>query len=86
MAGGDSIQMLSFAVVLLSIIICSILVIILSKNPLQIGYLKSVLGTENTEEVEGEGEVEPEVTSEKITIKEESPVNIINKTDRTPEK
>jgi len=43
LAGGESIQMLSFAVVLLSIIICSILVIILSKNPLKIGYLKNVL-------------------------------------------
>jgi NhaP-type Na+/H+ or K+/H+ antiporter len=45
-AGGESIQMLSFAVVLLSILICSILVIILSKNPFKIGYLKKVLGQE----------------------------------------
>jgi len=45
-AGGESIQMLSFAVVLLSILICSILIIILSKNPFQIGYLKKVLGVE----------------------------------------
>lgn len=55
MKGGDNIQMLAFAVVLLSILICSILVIILSKNPLKINYLKKVLGyheeievTENT--------------------------------------
>ncbi len=51
MRGGESIQMLSFAVVLLSILICSILVIILSKNPLKIGYLKKVLGHEEEEEV-----------------------------------
>ena len=84
LAGGESIQMLSFAVVLLSIIICSILVIILSKNPFQIGYLKSVLGTENTEEEKVD--VETEVASDEIPTKEESPVNIINKTDRSPEK
>ena len=51
MAGGENIQMLSFAVVLLSILICSILVIILSKNPLKIGYLTKVLG-EKEEPVE----------------------------------
>ncbi|MBL4592220.1 MAG: cation:proton antiporter [Flavobacteriales bacterium] len=50
LAGGENIQMLSFAVVLLSILICSILVIILSKNPLKIGYLKKVLGHQEEEE------------------------------------
>ena len=49
MSGGESIQMLSFAVVLLSILICSILVIILSKNPFKITYLKKVLGHEEEE-------------------------------------
>lgn len=55
MKGGESIQMLAFAVVLLSILICSVLVIILSKNPLKIGYLANLLNktekeptTENT--------------------------------------
>ncbi len=51
MAGGESIQMLAFAVVLLSILICSILVIILSKNPTKIGYLSKVLGKKEEEEV-----------------------------------
>ncbi len=46
LAGGNNIQMLAFAVVLLSILICSILVIILSKNPFQFSYLKKVLGKE----------------------------------------
>jgi cell volume regulation protein A len=83
LAGGESIQMLSFAVVLLSIIICSILVIILSKNPFKIGYLKTVLGTKNTEEVI----VEPEVNSDDTSVQEgNNSVNIINKTDSTPEK
>ena len=49
LAGGENIQMLAFAVVLLSILICSILVIILSKNPLKINYLKKVLGHEEEE-------------------------------------
>jgi NhaP-type Na+/H+ or K+/H+ antiporter len=83
LAGGESIQMLSFAVVLLSIIICSILVIILSKNPLQIGYLKSVLGTENTDDEEV---VESEITADETPTKKVSPVHIINKTDSAPEK
>ncbi len=43
MPGGKDIQMLAFAVVLLSIVICSILVIMLSNNPTQFGYLNSVL-------------------------------------------
>lgn len=51
MAGGENIQMLSFAVVLLSILICSILVIVLSKNPLTIGYLKTILGHKEEEEI-----------------------------------
>ena len=48
--GGESIQMLSFAVVLLSILICSILVIILSQNPFQFSYLKNVLGAKEDQE------------------------------------
>lgn len=50
LSGGENIQMLSFAVVLLSIFICSVLVIILSKNPLKIGYLKKMLGYKEEEE------------------------------------
>ena len=59
--GGNEIQMLSFAVVLLSIIICSILVIILSKNPFSIAYIKNVL---NTDEVENNEAIEQEVLTE----------------------
>ncbi|PCJ00835.1 MAG: sodium:proton exchanger [Flavobacteriales bacterium] len=75
LAGGENIQMLSFAVVLLSIIICSILVIILSKNPLKIGYLKNVLGHEEEEENNLEEE----------TSENDSPVKIINKTENSSE-
>ena len=75
MTGGDSIQMLSFAVVLLSILICSILVIILSKNPLKIGYLTKVLGAE--EEVE-------DSQANEIVADENSSVKIINKTEEDP--
>jgi NhaP-type Na+/H+ or K+/H+ antiporter len=64
LAGGESIQMLSFAVVLLSIIICSILVVIVSKNPFQIGYLKTVLKTSNTEENTTEREVKENLKNE----------------------
>ena len=67
--------LLSFAVVLLSIIICSILVIILSKNPLKIGYLKNVLGHEEEEENNLEEE----------TSENDSPVKIINKTENSSE-
>ena len=52
-AGGEDIQMLSFAVVLLSILICSILVIVLSKNPFKIVYLKKVFN-QNEEDQEGD--------------------------------
>ncbi len=77
LAGGESIQMLSFAVVLLSIIICSILVIILSQNPFKIGYLKTVLGHQ---EEEGNS---TEVNTIETPEQDESPVKIINKTDST---
>ncbi len=42
-AGGQSIQDLSYAVVLLSILVCSVLVIILSKNPFSISFLRKQL-------------------------------------------
>jgi cell volume regulation protein A len=66
LAGGENIQILAFAVVLLSILICSILVIILSKNPLKINYLKKVLGYK-----------EEEIVVEN-TFKEESFIEEIN--------
>jgi Na+:H+ antiporter len=69
MAGGESIQMLSFAVVLLSILICSILVIILSKNPLKIGYLKNILGHEE-EEVVAENTIKEDLPFEEEPTKE----------------
>ncbi|MGB0887339.1 MAG: cation:proton antiporter [Vicingaceae bacterium] len=72
LAGGESIQMLSFAVVLLSIIICSILVIILSQNPFKIGYLKTVLGTEGIEEEA------TETAAEEIPEQDQKAINIIN--------
>ena len=77
MAGGEEIQMLAFAVVLLSILICSILVIILSKNPLQIGYLKKVLGHEE-EEIISENSFKEEGTD--ITT-ESNTDNLIDNTD-----
>lgn len=73
LAGGESIQMLSFAVVLLSIIICSILVIILSQNPFKIGYLKTVLGAEEETET-----TDSEVITDDSTQQEDSNVKIIN--------
>ena len=63
LTGGDNIQMLAFAVVLLSILICSILVIILSKNPLKINYLKKVLNYKE-EELVAENTLKEEVSIE----------------------
>ena len=50
LTGGEDVQMLSFAVVLLSILICSILVIILSKNSLKFNYLNNILKGKSAEE------------------------------------
>ena len=52
LTGGEDIQMLSFAVVLLSILICSILVIILSKNSLKFNYLNNILKGKSEEELD----------------------------------
>ena len=73
LSGGENIQMLAFAVVLLSILICSVLVIILSKNPLKINYLKNVLGHEEEENV-----------AENI-FKENDSIEEINNDDRSLE-
>ena len=51
LTGGENIQMLSFAVVLLSILICSVLVIILSKNSLKFNYLNNILKGKSEEEL-----------------------------------
>ena len=67
LAGGENIQMLAFAVVLLSILICSILVIILSKSPFKIGYLKKIL---SHEEEPIENNYKDDFTSEDNTNKE----------------
>ena len=52
--GGEEIQSLAYAVVLLSILICGILVIILSNDPLAIGYLKNILGQKESENEDSE--------------------------------
>lgn len=58
--GGHIIQDLAYSVVLFSILLCSILVIILSKDPFALGFLKGILFRRSTEYVEekhaGEGE------------------------------
>ncbi len=51
-AGGEVIKDLSFAVVLLSILICAILVIILSNDPFAIGYLRMLLQGKSVPAVE----------------------------------
>ena len=77
LAGGENIQMLSFAVVLLSILICSILVIILSKNPLKIAYLKNVLGHEEEEEIT-ENTIKKDISIEGTKVSQDSSGEINN--------
>lgn len=43
LTGGQMIQDVSYAVVLISIVVCSVLVIIISKDPLALGYFKNML-------------------------------------------
>ena len=57
LAGGKDIQDLSYAVVLLSIVICSGMVIMLSSNPFSIGYLSTIFGKD--EEETSEDHVQP---------------------------
>lgn len=58
LAGGQEVQDLSYAVVLESILICAVLVIIISKDPLSIGYLKNILSGKATDLVEVQRESE----------------------------
>lgn len=52
--GGEIIRDMSYSVVLLSIIICAVLVIILSKDPFMIGYLKKLLFGKSTDFTEND--------------------------------
>lgn len=49
LAGGEKIQDISYAVVIFSIILCSTLVIILSKDPLSIAYFRNMLQGKSTD-------------------------------------
>lgn len=75
LVGGEAIKDLSYSVVIFSIVVCSILVIIVSRDPLSIGYFRNMLqGKADDAEVvlknqpidgeEGEEEVDGESTPE----------------------